>query len=71
VELRAVLGQAEFTLDELGSLRLGDVIALDRRSPDPVEIYLEERRFCLAQAGLAGQRIAFSVIAPPVEETEH
>lgn len=68
VELRAVLGQAEFTLDELSSLRVGDVIALDRRAQDPVEIVLQERTVFRARAGLAGEWVAIELIDTPEEE---
>src|SRR5260370_731289 len=49
IELRAVLGQADFSLDELSSLRLGDVIALDRRALDPGDIVIHERTFLRAR----------------------
>jgi flagellar motor switch protein FliN len=68
VELRAVLGQADFTLDELTSLRIGDVIALDRRAQDPVEIVLQDRTVFRARAGLAGQWVAIELIGEPEEE---
>jgi flagellar motor switch protein FliM len=70
LELRAVLGRAEFALDELTSLRVGDVIALDSRSPDPIEIFLGDRFFCRARAGLAGQHVALEILAEPQEETQ-
>jgi flagellar motor switch protein FliN len=68
IELRAVLGQADFTLDELTSLRIGDVIALDRRAQDPVEIMLQDRTVFRARAGLAGQWVAIELIGEPDEE---
>ena len=68
VELRAVLGQADFTLDELSTLRIGDVIALDRRAQDPVEIVMQDRTLFRARAGLAGQWVAIELIGPPDEE---
>jgi flagellar motor switch protein FliM len=71
VELRAVLGQAELTLDELSSLQVGDVIALDRRARDPVELLIGENAFCRARAGLAGQLVAVELIADASEETKH
>jgi flagellar motor switch protein FliM len=68
VELRAVLGQADFTLDELTTLRIGDVIALDRRAQDPVEIVIQDRTVFRARAGLAGQWVAIELIGEPDEE---
>jgi flagellar motor switch protein FliM len=71
VELRAVLGQAELTLDELSSLQVGDVIALDRRAQDPVELLIGDHAFCRARAGLAGQLVAVELIADASEEMKH
>jgi flagellar motor switch protein FliM len=68
LELRAVLGQTQFTVDELASLRVGDVIALDRRSPDPVEIFIGQRLLCRARAGLSGDGVALEVIEESREE---
>jgi flagellar motor switch protein FliM len=68
VELRAMLGQADFALDELAGLQIGDVIALDRAAQDPVDILIDGQPFYRAQAGLAGQRIAFELVdASPLE----
>jgi flagellar motor switch/type III secretory pathway protein FliN len=72
LEVRAVLGQAEFSLDELASLRVGDVIALDRRSEDPVELLIDDRVFFRARAGYGpGQMIAFELIGQPPGESAH
>jgi flagellar motor switch/type III secretory pathway protein FliN len=70
VELSAVLGRADFTMDELASLRLGDVIALNRRQNDPVEIFLEDQPFYRARAGLAGQVVALELLAPLTEKSD-
>jgi flagellar motor switch protein FliN len=70
VELRAILGHASFTLDELSSLQVGDVIALDRRAQDPVDIVVHDRLLCQARAGIAGQLVAIELIGPPGEETD-
>ncbi len=71
VELRAVLGEADFTLDELSSLRIGDVIALDRRADDPVDIMSGSRAVFRARAGLAGQWVAIELMGGPDEEKSH
>jgi flagellar motor switch/type III secretory pathway protein FliN len=68
IELRVVLGQAEFALDELASLQVGDVIALERRSPDPVDILIDDHPFARARAGLSGQRVALELFDLPCEE---
>jgi flagellar motor switch/type III secretory pathway protein FliN len=71
MELRAVLGQASLSLDELASLRVGDVIALDRRAHDPVDLLIGQRPLCRARAGVAGQLVAIELIAEPKEEVRH
>jgi flagellar motor switch protein FliM len=71
VELQAILGHADFSLDELTSLQVGDVIALERRTHDPVEVRIDGRAFCRAHAGLAGQRVALEVIERSTEEARH
>lgn len=70
LELRAVLGRAEFTMDELAGLRVGDVIALNRRSSDPVDLYLDDRPFYRARAGLSGQVVALELLAESTEKKE-
>src|SRR5437588_4286144 len=71
IELRAVLGQATFTLDELSSLRVGDVIALDRSAQDPVDLVVQDRALFRARAGVAGQWVAIELIGTPPEEKRY
>jgi flagellar motor switch/type III secretory pathway protein FliN len=68
IELRAVLGEATFTLDELSSLRVGDVIALDRSAQDPVDLVVQDRTLFRARAGVAGQWVAIELLGAPKEE---
>lgn len=68
VELHAVLGQAEFSLDALRSLRSGDVITLDRHSEDLVDVQLDNTTLFRARAGLAGQSVVLEIISGPKEK---
>jgi flagellar motor switch protein FliM len=68
VELQAVLGHAEFTLDELASLRAGDIITLDRRVQEPIDIVIDARPVLRARTGLAGQQVALEVVGAAHEE---
>jgi flagellar motor switch/type III secretory pathway protein FliN len=70
VELRAVLGRAEFSMDELASLNVGDVIALNRQANDPVEITIDDRPCYKARAGLAGQKVALELLTELKESAE-
>jgi flagellar motor switch protein FliM len=63
LELRGVLGTAAFTLDELVGLQVGDVIVLDRRVDDPVEIVLEGRPRFRARMGASGQAVALELVS--------
>ena len=68
VEIEAVLGRSEFTIDDLVSLRIGDVIMLDRRSFDPVEVRIDDKPFFQARPGLSGQMVALDLVSPFTEE---
>jgi len=63
VELQAVLGQTEIALNDLSCLRVGDVIALDRGSHDPVDVIIDERLCFQAKAGAFGERCAVELIS--------
>lgn len=62
IELRAVLGHAEFSLDDLASLRVGDVIALDQRVQQPIEIIIAGKSCFQARAGLSGKVVALEIV---------
>lgn len=67
LELHAVLGQAEFSLDALTCLRIGDVITLDRHAEDLVDVQLDNRVLLRARAGLSGQNVVLEVVSEPKE----
>ena len=68
LDLHAVLGEAEFSLDALGSLRVGDVITLDRHAEDLVDLKLDQGVLLRARAGLAGQNVVLEIISGPKEK---
>jgi flagellar motor switch/type III secretory pathway protein FliN len=68
LEIQAVLGRSEFTLDDLVGLRVGDVVTLDRRSYDPIEIVIDNRSAFNARASLAGQMVALDLISAACQE---
>jgi flagellar motor switch protein FliM len=61
LELHAILGEARFTMDELASLQIGDVIALERKVSEPIDIVVEGTRLFRSRAGLAGQMVALEI----------
>lgn len=64
LELRAVLGTTELTLDELNGLQAGDVIPLHRRVEEPLEIQIDGETRFQARTGLAGQSVALEIVSP-------
>lgn len=43
VELKAMLGTSKITVSDFLNLQLGDVITIDNRAVDPIEVYVEEQ----------------------------
>ena len=68
LEIHAILGQAEFSLDALASLQLGDVITLDRHSEDLVDLTLDNNVLLRARAALAGQNVVLEVVSGPKQK---
>jgi flagellar motor switch protein FliM len=68
LEIHAVLGQAEFSLDALANLQLGDVITLDRHSEDLVDLTLDNNVLLRARAALAGQNVVLEVVSGPKQK---
>ena len=61
VNLWVRLGTATVTLQELLNLERGDVVQLDRRYGEPVELFVEDRPKFLAVPGRRGSRLAVRI----------
>ncbi len=75
VELRAVMGRTRIKLSELMTLEVGDVLVLERRVNQPVQVYIGEREKFRAIPGRSGKHRALrilEVVPPelPLEEDE-
>ena len=74
VEIRAVLGKTSLSVQELVQLEQGDVIPLERRVNQPVQILVGRKEKFVAAPGRAGKnraiRILDSVEIPEIEEDE-
>lgn len=75
VELRAVMGRTRIKLSELMTLEVGDVIVLERRVNQPVQVYIGEREKFKAVPGRSGKYRALrilEIVLPelPLEEDE-
>ena len=69
-ELRAELGRVRLPVRELTELRTGDVIPLQRRTSEPVSVYVGEQEKFKAAAGASGRRRALRIldVVKPQEE---
>lgn len=75
VELRAEIGRTRIPLSELLTLEVGDVIVLERRINEPIQVYIGEHEKFKATPGRSGKYRALrilEVVLPelPVEEDE-
>jgi flagellar motor switch protein FliM len=66
-DIAALLGTATLTVRDFMSLKVGDVVQLDQRIEEPLEIYVRGRRKFLARPGIVGKKIGFQVIGPAEE----
>lgn len=62
VELRAELGRAQLPVTELLRLEVGDVIPLERRTNEPIQVYVGQAEKLLAAPGKAGKNRAIRVL---------
>lgn len=67
LQLQAVLGQADLSLDDLAGLRIGDVIKLDRHAEGMIDLRLDSRVLFRARAGLTGESVVLEVVSGPKE----
>jgi flagellar motor switch protein FliM len=62
VGLKAMLGTSAITVQDFLSLELGDVITLDNKYENPIEVYVEEQLTFMAKPGLHGKNKAIQII---------
>lgn len=61
-EVAAQLGTAQITVRDFVNLKVGDVIQLDQRVTQPLEIYVRGAKKYLARPGIVGKKAGFQVI---------
>jgi len=61
VELSAVVGESEITVQDLLQLQVGDVVPLSRRVTQDLDLYVSDRLKFKAQAGVLGRYLAVQV----------
>jgi flagellar motor switch protein FliM len=64
VPLTAVLGGVELTVDELASLKPGDVIRFGERADHPVRLSVTDQAMAWAAAGRVGDHVALRLLTP-------
>ena len=62
VEMRAELGRTRLPIDELIHLQEGDVIPLERRTNEPIRVFVGAKEKFLAKAGKTGKYRALRVL---------
>lgn len=61
VELSAVVGESEITVGDLLQLQVGDVVPLERRVTQDLDLYVSDQLKFKAQAGVLGRHLAVQV----------
>ena len=60
-EITASLGTATLTVRDFISLKVGDVVQLDQRIEEPLEIYVRGRKKFFARPGIVGRKTGFQL----------
>ncbi len=61
--LTGVMGYADLMLSEIVKLKEGDIIRLDARENDPIEVFIEGIPKFMARAGLVGKNYSLEILA--------
>jgi len=72
VELKGILGQSQITVRDLLNLEVGDVIVLNKKAEEPVEVLVAGIPKCLAKMGIFRDHLALQIesFIKPEEEEE-
>ncbi len=63
-DVTAQLGTTEITVRDFVNLKVGDVIQLDQRVTQPLEMYVRGARKYVARPGIVGKKTGLQVIGP-------
>ncbi len=63
VETKALLGSTVITLEDFLHLQEGDVLQLDRKEGEPLEVYVQNLPLFKGQPGLIGKKLALKITA--------
>ncbi|MCC6962967.1 MAG: flagellar motor switch protein FliM [candidate division Zixibacteria bacterium] len=69
-DVAAQLGTATLTVRDFMNLKLGDVIQLDQRIAEPLEISVRGRKKFLARPGIVGKKMGIQVVGTTEEQEQ-
>jgi len=61
VTLKALLGRAQITLGDLIHLKEGDVVVLEKKTEEPLEVYIEDTPKILGKMGIYKKHLAIQI----------
>lgn len=62
VNIHADLGKSTITVDDFLNLVVGDVIRLERKTVDPIKVYVENEECFYAKPGIIGKNLGVSIL---------
>jgi len=62
VDLRTVLGDSQITVKDFLELKSGDVIKMNNRTNEPLDVYARNQHVFTAIAGIRGRRYAIRIL---------
>ncbi|MCM8710950.1 flagellar motor switch protein FliM [Clostridium sp. SYSU_GA19001] len=62
VEVTAVLGKTNITIDDFLKLSAGDVITLDNKSSSPVKLLVEDKPYYYGKPGIIGKNLGIEIL---------
>lgn len=61
VEVKVILGKTQITLEELLHLKEGDILVLEKKVEEPIEVYIEETPKILGKMGIYKKHLAIQI----------
>ncbi|MFL0269680.1 flagellar motor switch protein FliM [Candidatus Clostridium radicumherbarum] len=62
VSLTSILGSTHITVEDFLKLTVGDVIALDNKSSNPIKLFIEDKNYYLTQPGTIGKNLGIEIL---------
>ncbi|MFL0246799.1 flagellar motor switch protein FliM [Candidatus Clostridium stratigraminis] len=62
VSLTSILGSTHINVEDFLKLTVGDVIALDNKSSNPIKLFIEDKNYYLTQPGTIGKNLGIQIL---------